>query len=143
MDPSAQFPVQLRLQQYHACFTKYEATWEFSARQQGLLQEGGPPLNHTVVGALFLRPVLLDFTSVGQAQAAKLHFLPQVIWFKLGSHIPLKQVMLRVATAVDIEPSKLYFYYHGSQVNPQSTIAQVRHHLLLNFSKVLPLLASK
>jgi hypothetical protein len=37
--------------------------------------------------------------------------------------------MLRVAKAVNIKPSRLYFYYQGAQVNPQSTVAQVRRPL--------------
>ena len=43
--------------------------------------------------------------------------------------------MLAFAKDVKVKPGQLYFYYQGIQVNPQSTIAQVRRTLL-------PLMAS-
>jgi len=135
----AQLPTQLRLQQYPSHFREYENTWEFSARRQGLLQEGALSPGRTLVGALVLRPFLFDFTSVGLIQAPELHFTPQLVWFGLRPHTPLKRLMLALAKAADYEPGRLYFYYRGAQVNPQSTAAQVSRP---PFSSALPLLAS-
>jgi hypothetical protein len=49
--------------------------------------------------------------------------------------------MLTLAENIKVEPGQLYFYYQGAQVNPQSTIVQVRTLLPLLASLALVLIA--
>jgi hypothetical protein len=123
--PAAQLLVRPRLQQDRSRFKEYEKTWEFSAYHSRLLSKEALAHGWTIVGALFLRPCLIEPGWVGTVEPAELVFLPELFWFRLRRRNKLKSLMVRVAEAVDIEPSRLYFYYQGAQVNPQSTVAQV------------------
>jgi hypothetical protein len=124
--PAAQLPMRLRLQQGPSRFRKYDKTWEFSAHHSGLLLKEVLAQDWTILGALFLRPYLINHGWIGRARPAELHFTPQLFWFRVRRQAKLQRLMLALAKAVDIEPGRLYFYHRGAQINPQSTAAQVR-----------------
>jgi hypothetical protein len=78
----------------------------------------------TIIGALFLRPFLLDINLVGSAQL-EMHYSQRLVWFSTLPQAKLKRLMLEFVGAMDVELSRLYFYYRGTQVNPYSKIIQV------------------
>jgi hypothetical protein len=130
-----QLSTQLRLQQYHARFAEYDNTWAFSARRPGLLEDGVLPAKSNcvvVIGALFLLPFLFDLRRLpgGRLSQPELAFSPRFVWFRLRRRTPLQRLMFELAKAVDVDPSRLYFYHKGAQVHPQSTAETV----LLPFS---------
>ena len=127
--PTAQLPMRLRPQQDPSRFKEYEKTCEFPAYYSRLLSKEALAHGRTIVGALFLRPCLIERGWVGTVEPAELVFLPKIFWFQVRRRNKLESVMLEVAQAVDIEPNRLYFYYQGAQINPQSTVAQVRRLL--------------
>ena len=127
---SARLPEKLRFQRYPSCFREYDNTCEFSSRHSGLLSKKILGQGQTIIGALFLRPCIFESGWVGGARPAELQFLPKLVWFRLRSQGKLERLMLAFAKDVKVEPGRLYFYYQGAQVNPQSTIAQVRRTLL-------------
>lgn len=134
-DLEPELPKRLRLQQYPARFREYDNTCEFSPCHSGLLSKKILAQGQTIIGAFFLCPCIFEPGWVGGARPAELQFLPKLVWFRLGSQARLERLMLAFAKDVKVEPGQLYFYYQGVQVNPQSTIAQVRRTLL-------PLMAS-
>jgi hypothetical protein len=71
----------------------------------------------TIIGALFLRPFLLDINLVGSPQP-EIHYSQRLVWLSTWPQAKLKRLMLEFVGAMDVELSRLYVYYRGTQVNP-------------------------
>jgi hypothetical protein len=115
LPPLASFPTDQRPQQYHKHFEKYKDTWE-----------GSLPSGKKILGALYLHPYVFEpVPGVAESAPPELRFAPQLVWFVLRPRTKLEQVMREFARVIQIEPSRLYFYYGGEQVNCETTIDTV------------------
>jgi hypothetical protein len=88
--------------------------------------EGGLPSGKTILGALYLHPYVFELVlGVAGSAPPELRFAPQLVWFSLRPRTKLKQVIREFARVIKVEPSRLYFYYRGKQVNCETIIDTV------------------